>query len=73
MSAVSCPKFSCLQLKSPVMIVLLWRVQIVLMIFLRWVFFSGTVDGSDLYGFGWRVDEYGMVKIGCGFCGCYCW
>ena len=40
--------------------------------FVRWVF-SGTVDSNDVYGFGWRVDEYGMVKIGCGFCGCYCW
>ena len=32
LSAVSCPKFSCLQLKSPVMIVLICRVQMVLMI-----------------------------------------
>ena len=32
LSAVSCPKFLCLQLKSPVMIVLICRVQMVLMI-----------------------------------------
>ena len=38
----------------------------------RWVF-SGAVNGSDLYRFGFCVDEYGMVTFGCAFGGCYCW
>ena len=36
--------------------------------FMRW-FFMRTLDGSDFYRLGWRVDEFGMVKIGVVVCG----
>ena len=63
LSAVSCPKFTCLQLKSPVMICFDMSCADGVDDFVRWVF-SGAVNGSDLYRFGCYVDEYGMVVVG---------